>query len=227
MIKIPKNEPDNETKQKNERLEKGIWISMAALLIILIGVIIFLITNQAKDEIIAENPINKTSEPITTIENIINETPELLITTTENIINETPEPLIATLSDTIKIGIIEPLSGVSAAGGEEELRGIEIANKLYPTILSKEIELDIVDNESDKSSKVASELVSDKVNVVIGSWGSSLSIAAGSVFKNAKIPAVCANCTNPLVTTQNDYYFRSCFIDSYQGVAMAKYAFIF
>jgi len=103
-------------------------------------------------------------------------------------------------SNTIKIGVIEPLTGVSAAGGEEELRGIKIANKLHPTALGKKIELVIVDNKSDKTECVnaASKLVSDKVSAVLGSWSSSLSIAAGPVFENAQIPAVCANCTNPL-----------------------------
>jgi amino acid/amide ABC transporter substrate-binding protein, HAAT family (TC 3.A.1.4.-) len=44
---------------------------------------------------------------------------------------------------------------------------------------------------------------------VIGSWGSSLSMAGGPIFAEAKIPAVAVSATNPAVTKGNDYYFRS------------------
>jgi branched-chain amino acid transport system substrate-binding protein len=40
----------------------------------------------------------------------------------------------------------------------------------------------------------------------------------------AKVPTVAASATNPLVTVGNDYYFRVCFIDPFQGNVMAKYA---
>ena len=33
------------------------------------------------------------------------------------------------------------------------------------------------------------------------------------------------SCTNPLVTQDNEYYFRVCFIDPFQGTVMANYAF--
>ena len=37
--------------------------------------------------------------------------------------------------------------------------------------------------------------------------------------------AVGCSPTNPLVTLNNDYYFRVCFIDPFQGTVMANYAF--
>jgi len=39
------------------------------------------------------------------------------------------------------------------------------------------------------------------------------------------VPTVGASCTNPLVTKGNEYYFRVCFIDPFQGTVMANYAF--
>ena len=42
--------------------------------------------------------------------------------------------------DVIKIGVFEPLTGANAAGGELEVRGIELANELYPEVLGKKIE---------------------------------------------------------------------------------------
>ncbi|MCM0649388.1 ABC transporter substrate-binding protein [Clostridium swellfunianum] len=131
-------------------------------------------------------------------------------------------------SDVIKIGVFEPMTGANAAGGALEIEGIKLANKLYPNVLGKKVELVIVDNKSDKTeaANAVQRLVDkDKVTAVIGSWGSGYSMAAGPIIKDAKIPTVGTSCTNPLVTKGNDYYFRVCFIDPFQGTVMANYAF--
>jgi branched-chain amino acid transport system substrate-binding protein len=133
-----------------------------------------------------------------------------------------------TAGDTIKIGVFEPMTGANAAGGSLEVDGAKLANEIYPEVLGKKIELVIVDNKSDKveAANAASRLVEkDGVVAIIGSWGSSLSMAAGDTLKKAKVPAVGASCTNPLVTQDNEYYFRVCFIDPFQGTVMANYAF--
>jgi branched-chain amino acid transport system substrate-binding protein len=130
--------------------------------------------------------------------------------------------------DTIKIGVFEPMTGANAAGGALEVEGVKLANKLYPEVLGKKIELVLVDNKSDKveAASAASRLVEkEKVVAIIGSWGSSLSMAAGDIVKQAKVPVVAASATNPLVTQNNDYYFRVCFIDPFQGKVMANYAY--
>ena len=131
-------------------------------------------------------------------------------------------------SDVIKIGVFEPITGANAAGGQLEVEGIKLANQLYPEVLGKKVELVIADNKSDKveAATAAARLVEkEKVTAIIGSWGSSLSMAAGDIVKKRKVPAVGASCTNPLVTKDNEYYFRVCFIDPFQGTVMANYAF--
>ena len=135
---------------------------------------------------------------------------------------------VATGGDVIKIGVFEPLTGANAGGGELELEGIKLANKLYPEVNGKKVELVVLDNKSDKveAANAAARLVDkEKVTAIIGSWGSSLSMAAGDIIKKAQIPTMGTSCTNPLVTKGNDYYFRVCFIDPFQGVVMANYAF--
>lgn len=130
--------------------------------------------------------------------------------------------------DVIKIGVFEPMTGANAAGGALEVEGIKLANKMYPEVNGKKVELVLVDNKSDKveAATAASRLVEkEKVSVILGSWGSSLSMAAGDAVKNGKIPAIGCSCTNPLVTKNNDYYFRVCFIDPFQGTVMANYAY--
>ena len=129
--------------------------------------------------------------------------------------------------DVIKIGVFEPLTGANGAGGADEYDGIKLANKLFPEVLGKKVVLVAVDNKSDKVAAANAATVlaqKDKVNAVIGSWGSSLSMAGGPIFAEAKIPAVAVSATNPNVTKGNDFYFRVCFLDPFQGVVGATYA---
>ena len=133
-------------------------------------------------------------------------------------------------SKVIKIGVFEPQSGDNGAGGKQEVLGIQYANSVKPTVTiggeEYKIELDIQDNQSstDKAVSAAQQLVADKVSVVLGSYGSGVSIAAGTYFANAKIPAIGCSCTNAAVTAGNDYYFRVCFLDPFQGSVMASFA---
>lgn len=134
----------------------------------------------------------------------------------------------AAKSDVVKVGVFLPLTGDNAAGGELELRGVKLAHKLHPEVLGKKVELVVADNKSDKaeSASVAARLIEkDKVCALIGTYGSSLAMAAGNIVKEAKVPAIGTSCTNPQVTANNDYYFRACFIDPFQGTVMANYAF--
>jgi branched-chain amino acid transport system substrate-binding protein len=130
----------------------------------------------------------------------------------------------------IKIGVYEPSSGDNGAGGKQEVLGMEYANTVANTVdiggKTYTIELNIVDNESsnDKGPSAAASLVSAKCSVVLGSYGSGVSIAASDVFKNAGIPVIGASCTNPQVTLGNTHYFRVCYLDPFQGTVLANFA---
>ncbi len=130
----------------------------------------------------------------------------------------------------IKIGVYEPLSGDSASGGKKEVLGMQYANAETPTIevngQTYKIELDISDNGSstDKAPSAASKLVSDDVAVVLGSYGSGVSIAASDIFNDGGIAAIGVTCTNPNVTAGNDHYFRIAFLDPFQGTVLANFA---
>ncbi len=130
----------------------------------------------------------------------------------------------------VKIGVYEPASGDNGAGGKQETLGIQYANLVTPTVTlgGKEykVQLEIVDNESsnDKAVTAASELISKGVSVVIGSYGSGVSIAASDTFAAADVPAIGVTCTNPQVTLGNDHYFRICFLDPFQGSVHANLA---
>ena len=137
---------------------------------------------------------------------------------------------VAMAEDTVKIGVFEPSSGDNGAGGRQEVLGIEYANKLKPTVeiggKTYNVELVVVDNQSasDKAVTAAQSLVSDGVSIVLGSYGSGVSMAGGDVFAAAGIPAIGISCTNPNVTLLCDYYWRICFLDPFQGSVMANFA---
>lgn len=130
----------------------------------------------------------------------------------------------------VKIGVYEPASGDNGAGGKQETLGMQYANQETPTVeIGGEeytVQLEIVDNESsnDKGPSAAASLVSSGVSVVLGSYGSGVSIAASDVFKDAGIPAMGVTCTNPQVTEGNSHYFRICFLDPFQGTVLANFA---
>lgn len=132
---------------------------------------------------------------------------------------------------TVKIGIFEPASGANGAGGKQETLGVKYANTKQPTVEingeTYQVELVPVDNQSDDTKGVtaAAELVQKDVSVVLGSYGSSVSIAASPTFQEAGLAAIGITCTNEQVTKGNDHYYRICFLDPFQGSVLAKNVF--
>ena len=132
--------------------------------------------------------------------------------------------------DVVKIGVFEPMSGDNGAGGKQEVLGIQYANEICPEVeidgVTYKVELVMADNASsnDKAPTAAQNLISNGVSVVLGSYGSGVSIAAGDTFSAAEVPAIGITCTNPQVTSECDAYFRICFLDPFQGTVLANYA---
>ena len=130
----------------------------------------------------------------------------------------------------VRIGVFEPATGDSGPGGKQEMLGMQYANQETPTVdiggETYTVELVYADNGSDSSKAItaASELVSKDVSLVLGSYGSGVSIAAGPTFDEAGLAAIGVTCTNPQVTAGNDYYFRICFLDPFQGTVLANFS---
>ena len=135
-------------------------------------------------------------------------------------------PVLALAEETIKIGVFEPMTGATAAGGAMEKEGYDLANELYPEVLGKKIELVYGDNKSDRAEATlaAQSLVDKGVVAVLGSYASGLTMAGGEVFAEAEIPALTGTATNPTVTLDCEWYARICFIDPFQGTMLARYA---
>ena len=131
----------------------------------------------------------------------------------------------------VKIGVFEPQTGDNGAGGKQEILGMQYANYVQPTVEiggeTYDVQLEIVDNRTtaENGPSAASELVNRGVSVVLGSYGSGVSMAGGAIFEEAGIPAIGVTCTNPQVTSDCSVYFRICFLDPFQGTVLANYAY--
>ena len=96
----------------------------------------------------------------------------------------------------VKVGVFEPASGDNGAGGKQEVLGIEYANSLVPTVEiageEYKVELVIVDNQTtaEKGVTAAQQLVDEEVSIILGSYGSGVSMAGGEIFAAAEIPAI-------------------------------------
>ena len=132
--------------------------------------------------------------------------------------------------DIVKIGVFEPQSGDNGAGGKQEILGMQYANFETPNVTvggkTYKVELVYADNQSanDKAPSAAQTLVSAGCPLVLGSYGSGVSIAASPTFGDAGIPVIGVTCTNPAVTLGNSHYFRICFLDPFQGPVLANFA---
>ncbi len=130
----------------------------------------------------------------------------------------------------IVVGVYEPTSGANAAGGKQEVIGVMYANSLDNVVtidgVDYKVEIYVSDNGSLEENAVtaASNIVSQNALISLGSYGSGVSIAAADTFEAAGMPAIGISCTNAAVTEGNDYYFRTCFLDPFQGSVMAQFA---
>ena len=142
-----------------------------------------------------------------------------------------PADSAASANKVVKIGVFEPQTGDNGAGGKQEILGMQYANYVQPTVEiggeTYDVKLEIVDNRTsaENGPSAAAELVNRDVSVVLGSYGSGVSMAGGKVFEEAGIPAIGVTCTNPQVTSDCDVYYRICFTDPFQGPALASYAY--
>ncbi|MEG0829932.1 MAG: ABC transporter substrate-binding protein [Anaerovoracaceae bacterium] len=127
--------------------------------------------------------------------------------------------------DTIKIGVYEPITGSDSEAAKEELDGIYLAKDIWPEVNGKKIQLIEADNNSDiyAAETAIQDLMNKKPLVVLGSYGSIYSLIANDYIEAKKTPGIAITNINPLVTSNNSYYFRVCFVESYQGEALAKY----
>jgi branched-chain amino acid transport system substrate-binding protein len=95
-------------------------------------------------------------------------------------------------------------------------------------ILGQKIKLLVEDDQSkpEEAGTVVNKLIhQDNVVAMLGHVASSHSLAAAPICQAEKIPMISPSSTNPRVTQVGNYIFRVCFLDTFQGAVMAKFAY--
>jgi len=137
-------------------------------------------------------------------------------------------------SKDIKIGGNLEMTGNTASYGQSMANGIKLAFKEINAsggVLGKQLSFVVADNKSEPSESanaITKLITQDKVSLVLGAGASSNTIAAAQIAADNKIPFITPFATNPKVTVNdgkvNDFAFRACFIDPFQGTVMATFA---
>lgn len=130
----------------------------------------------------------------------------------------------------IVIGHFGSLTGGTATFGTSTKEGIDLAVKEINDaggVLGKKIRVIHEDDQSkptEATNAVIKLINQDNVVALIGEVASTRSLAAAPTANENRIPMLSPASTNPKVTEVGPYIFRSCFIDPFQGSAMANFA---
>ncbi|MCP4671730.1 MAG: ABC transporter substrate-binding protein [Desulfobacula sp.] len=132
-------------------------------------------------------------------------------------------------AESVKIAAIFAKTGIASVQNAPYIQmiefGVEEINQ-RGGVNGNSLKLIVLDNKSTPigSTMAAKQAVKLKVAAVVGSGLSSHSLAAAPILQQEGIPMITPVSTNPKVTKIGNYIFRICFIDSFQGAAMAKFA---
>lgn len=121
----------------------------------------------------------------------------------------------ALAQDTVKIGLIVPLTGGQASTGKQ----IDNAIKLYmqqngSTVAGKKIEVIVKDDGAipDNAKRLAQELiVNDKVNIVAGFGVTPTALAVAPLATQAKVPQIVMAAGTSIITERSPYIVRTSF----------------
>jgi branched-chain amino acid transport system substrate-binding protein len=135
--------------------------------------------------------------------------------------------------DELVIGEYGSLTGGDATFGGSTKTGVEAAMadltaSAQGKIGGLPVRVVVEDDQSQaqEAANAVQKLISqDQVVSVIGEVASSRSLAGGPICQTAGVPMISPSSTNPKVTQVGDCIFRMCFLDDFQGRAVAQFAF--
>jgi len=136
----------------------------------------------------------------------------------------------------IKIAVLAPLTGPVPTFGVMTRDGALLAIEEWNAkggVLGKKIEAMVEDSQCtpDPAVNAANKVIDqDKIKYIIGEVCSKASIPVSDIANAKKVIQVTGTSTNPSVTVDaqgktKEYVFRACFIDPFQGLVGAKFAY--
>ena len=129
----------------------------------------------------------------------------------------------AAAADTVKIGMMTPLTGIGAPDGASAHHSVELAVERVNKkggLLGKKVELVVYDDRLDTKEAVALARKLIEKDRIVGYVGGSYSMptrASAPIFQEAEIPFVAAYAVHPDVTKAGDYCFRNGFLGKVEG----------
>jgi branched-chain amino acid transport system substrate-binding protein len=134
----------------------------------------------------------------------------------------------AQAQDTVKIGLILPMTGASSTTGTQQQAAAKLFMQLNgSTVAGKKVELIVKDDtgNADITKRLAQELVvNDKVNVLLGFGLTPLALAVAPIATQAKIPQIVSAAGTAIITEQSPYIARTSFTLPQATVPMAEWA---
>src|SRR5829696_7047795 len=130
----------------------------------------------------------------------------------------------------VRVGAFMSLSGDTSQYGLSALNGIRMAVEEANAaggVNGRRVDLIVRDTRSDtvETSVVVDKLARDEgVHALLGEVVSSRSLAAARVAQRERVPMLTPSATSPEITAVGDYIFRSCYTDTFQGAALARFA---
>jgi len=130
--------------------------------------------------------------------------------------------------DTVKVGLILPMTGPSASTG----RQIDAAVKLYiaengATVAGKKIEVVLKDDAgvADTTKRLAQELVvNDGVKVIAGFGLTPLALAAAPIATQGKVPQIVMAAGTSIITERSPYIVRTSFTVAQKASVIGQWA---
>ena len=135
--------------------------------------------------------------------------------------------------DELVIGEFGSLTGGDATFGGSTKLGVEVAvaeltSEAGGKIGGLPVRVVVEDDQSqaqEAATAVQKLINQDRVIAVIGEVASSRSLAGAPICQAAGVPMISPSSTNPKVTQVGDFIFRMCFLDDFQGRAVAQFAY--
>jgi branched-chain amino acid transport system substrate-binding protein len=130
-------------------------------------------------------------------------------------------------ADTVKIGLLAPLTGFAAADGLSVQNAVKLAVERVNKnggLLGKTVELVTYDDRADAKEAVALArklIQQDRVAAVVGGSYSTPTRAVAPIFQDAEIPLVAAYAVHPDITAAGNFCFRNGFLGMVEGKAAA------
>lgn len=135
----------------------------------------------------------------------------------------------AQAQDTVRIGLVQPLTGSVAYNGKSVVEGARLAVEEMNAaggVLGKKIELIVEDGQCTPANSVnaVEKLVQkDKVVTLVGAFCSSATAAIMPVAQKYKLPLITGVSSKASLTEQgNPYFFRAAETDALMAEAFAK-----